>query len=169
MSPILTNKDSLYKKMNLQDYGTIEIEDYMSENYSVVRSWILPNLMEVFSKNEHVAFPQKIFEEGLVNERKENDIIEHNRIAIATSHEKADYTEVRQVLDYIMKCIGLHHDIEETEHNSFIEGRVGRVIVKGKKVAYIGELNPQALTNWGIKMPVAALELNLSELFGVLK
>ncbi|MEK6828180.1 MAG: phenylalanine--tRNA ligase subunit beta, partial [Nanoarchaeota archaeon] len=126
MSPILTNKDFLYKKMNIEDFGTIEIEDYMSETYSVVRSWILPNLMEVFSKNKHVAFPQKIFEEGILNTRKGDNIIECSRIAIATSHEKADYTEIRQVLDYIMRCFGLHYDIEEAEHGSFIDGRVGR-------------------------------------------
>ena len=169
MSPILTNKDFLYKKMTIEDFGTIEIEDYMSETYSVVRSWVLPNLMEVFSKNKHVEFPQKIFEEGLINARKGDHIIEFNRIAIATSHENTNYTEVRQVLDFIMKCFGLTYDIEEAEHSSFIEGRCGRAIVKGKKVAYLGEINPIVLTNWGLEMPVAALELNLSELFEVME
>ena len=167
MSPILTNKDFLYKKMKLDDFGTIEIDDCMSETYSVVRSWILPNLMEVFSKNQHVEFPQKIFEEGLINTRKGENIIEFNRIAVATSHEKTDYTEIRQILDYIMKCFGLHYDIEEAEHSSFIEGRCGRAIVKGKKVAYLGEINPEVLSNWGLEMPVAAFELNLTELFEV--
>ena len=169
MSPILTNKDFLYKKMNIEDFGTIEIEDYMSETYSVVRSWILPNLIDIFSKNKHVAFPQKIFEEGILNTRKGDNIIECSRIAIATSHEKADYTEIRQVLDYIMRCFGLHYDIEEAEHGSFIDGRVGRAIVKGKKVAYLGELNPAVLAEWGLEMPVAALELNLSELWEVVE
>lgn len=165
MSPILTNKDFLYKKMNIEDFGTIEIEEYMSETYSVVRSWVLPNLMEVFSKNKHVDFPQMIFEEGLVNARKGERIEEFERIAIATSHEKANYTEIRQVLDCVMRLLGVHYDIEETEHNSFIEGRVGRAIVKGRKIAYLGEINPEVLTRWGLEMPVAALELNLTELF----
>lgn len=170
MSPILTNKDFIYKKMNIEDFGTIEIEDYMSETYSVVRGWILPNLMEVFSKNKHISFPQKkIFEEGLVNTRKEDNIVEYSRIAIASSHENANYTEIRQVLDYIMKCFGLDCDIEETEHGSFIEGRVGRAIVKGIKVAYLGEIHPSVLVAWGLEMPVAALELNLSEMFEILE
>ena len=106
-----------------------------------------------------------IFEEGIVNERKNDRIEEFERIAVAVSHEKANYTEVRQVLDCIMSLLGLHYDIEETEHGSFIEGRAGRAIVKGKKVAYLGEVSPQVLENWGLEMPVAALELNLTELF----
>ncbi len=169
MSPILTNKNFLYEKMNIEHLETIEIEDFMSETYSVVRSWVLPNLMEVFSRNKHVEFPQRIFEEGLVNIRKDEDVIEYNRIAIATSNDKANYTEIRQVLDYLLGCFGLNYYIEEAEHNSFIDGRCGRVILKDKKIAYLGEISPIVLSNWGLEMPVAALELNLSELFEVVE
>ena len=169
VSAVLTNKDYLYRKMNIEDSGTIEIDDYMSETYSAVRSWVLPNLMEVFSKNKHVTFPQKIFEEGLANSLKGEKIEEFNRIAVAVSNEDTNYTEIRQVLDSIMKLLGLHYDIEEADHNSFIEGRAGRAIVKGKKVAYLGEINPEVLSRWGLEMPVAALELNLSELFEVIE
>ena len=169
MSPVLTNRHFLYEKMSIEDTGAIEIEDYMSETYSAIRSWILPNLMEVFSKNKHVEFPQKIFEEGLANTRKGDKIMEFNRIAVATSHEKSDYTEIRQVLDFIMKCFGLSYDIEEAEHGSFIDGRCGRAFVHGKKVAYLGEISPQVLENWGLEMPVAALELNLSDLFEIVE
>ena len=73
------------------------------------------------------------------------------------------------MLDCIMRLLGLKYDIEEAEHNSFIEGRVGRAIVKGRKVAYLGEVHPQVLENWGLEMPVAALELNLSELFEIIE
>src|SRR3989338_7733358 len=112
MSAILTNKDFLYKKMSIGDFG---------------------------------------------------------RIAIASSHENSNYTEMRQVLDYIMKCFGLKCDIEEAEHGSFIEGRCARAIVHGKKIAYLGEINPQVLENWNLDMPVAAMELNLSEMFEVVE
>ncbi len=169
MSAVLTNKDFLYGKMNADDVGTVEIEEYMSETYSAVRSWVLPNLMEVFSKNKHVEFPQKIFEEGIVNVRKSEEIAEFSRIAVASSHENANYTEMRQVLDYILKCFGLNCDIEEAEHGSFIDGRCGRAVVKGKKIAYLGEINPKVLENWNLDMPVAALELNLTELFGIIE
>ena len=168
MSPILTNKNLLYKKMNILDVGTIEIEDYMSETYSAVRSWILPDLMDIFSSNKHVEFPQKIFEEGLVNARKEEEILECSRIAIASSHENTNYTEMRQILDYLLKCFGLSCDIEEAEHNSFIDGRCARAIVKGKKIAYLGEIHPAVLSNWNLEMPVAAMEINLTELFGII-
>tara|TARA_Y100000310_G_scaffold262992_1_gene272870 strand:- start:2196 stop:3863 length:1668 start_codon:yes stop_codon:yes gene_type:complete len=165
MSPMLTNLKSLYDLMNIKDFGTVEIEDYMSENYSVVRSWILPQLLELMSKNKHQPFPQKIFEEGIINSRKGDKIHDFHRIALATSHEKADYTSIRQALDLILNSFQIKYTIEETEHLSFIPGRVGRLIVNNKKVGYIGEIAPIVLQNWGLEMPVSAAELNLTELF----
>ena len=165
LSPILINKIILYDKMNIKDFGTVEITNFMSETYSCVRTWILPVLMEFLSKNKHVSYPQKAFEQGLITVRKGNDVIDYERVAIVSVNEKADYTEIRQVLDNLLRMLGIEYTIEETEHNSFIPGRVGRVIVKDKKVAYIGEISPPVLNNFSLEMPVVALELNLSDLF----
>ncbi|MBW2974289.1 phenylalanine--tRNA ligase subunit beta [Candidatus Woesearchaeota archaeon] len=167
-SPILANKKTLYDKMDTKDSGTIEISNPMSETYSAVRTWILPILMDFLSKNRHVEYPQKVFEQGIVTVRKKDDVIDYERVAVVSANEKADYTEIRQVLDYILRMLNAEYTIEETEHTSFIEGRVGRVVVKGKKVAYIGEINPKVLSGYGLEVPVVGLELNLSELFEVL-
>ncbi len=163
MSPILSNKDFLTKKMNCNE-EIVEIENFISETYSAVRSWLLPVLLECLSKNKHVEYPQKVFEQGLVSARKET-IVDYERIALVSVHEKADYTDIKQALDYILRMVGVNYEIVEVEHSSFIPGRVGRVIVNGKKVAYIGEINPIVLSNWGISVPVAGFELNLSGLF----
>ncbi len=167
MSPILTNKSILYNNMNIADFGTVEIDNFMSETYSVVRSWLLPLLMDVLSKNKHVEYPQKIFEQGLVTVREGENIVDHERIAVVSANEKADYTEVKQVLDYLLRMLNIEYTIEEVEHDSFIKGRVGRVVVNGKKVAFIGEISPKVLVNLGIEIPVVGFELNLSELFEV--
>jgi len=41
--------------------------------------------------------------------------------------------------------------------------------VNGKKIAYIGEINPAVLTQWELEVPVTAFELNLTELHGIIK
>ncbi len=72
-------------------------------------------------------------------------------------------------MDGFFDALDVDYKIEETEHPSFIEGRVGRVSVKNKKLAYIGEINPAVLTKWGLTMPVTTLEINLTELFEFIK
>ena len=168
-SPMLSNKNLLYNKMNIKDFGTIELSNAMSETYSCLRSWLLPILMEVLSKNKHVEYPQKIFEHGTVTLKKGEEVIDFERIAVLSANEKADYTEMRQILDNILKMMGIEYTIEETDHGSFMPGRAARVIVNGKKVAYIGEISPIVLKNFNLEIPIVGLELNLTDLFGVYK
>ncbi len=165
MSAILSSKEILFEKMNTEEYGIVELKEYVSERHSVVRSWIMPVLMDMLSKNKNVEYPQRVFEEGLVSVNKKGRINDYHRIAAVSAHAEADYTEARQLMDFIMRSFRINYVIEETEHGSFIPGRVGRVIVDGKKVAYIGELNPKVLKNFDLNMPVCGFELNLTDLF----
>ncbi len=166
----LTNKEFQCKKMNVE-MQLIELANSISSDYNVLRAWILPSSMEILNNNKHHEYPQKIFTIGTIfkkNNKFETNIEENERLAVAITSEKTDYTEIRQILDYLFRSLDLKYEIIETEHNSFINGRVGRVITNGKKVAYIGEINPAVLQNWELEMPVTAFELNLSELYGVI-
>lgn len=165
MSQMLSNKNLLFNKMEIDDFGTIELENPSSENYSVIRTWLIPILMEVLSKNKHVEYPQNIFEQGLVTVKKKGKIIDYERIAAVTISEKANYTKIKQPLDCLMRSLGVNYEIEDTEHKSFIKGRVGRIIVNNKKVGYIGEISPKVIYTFNLEMPVIAFELNITELF----
>ncbi|MBI2129613.1 phenylalanine--tRNA ligase subunit beta [Candidatus Woesearchaeota archaeon] len=169
MSPLLSNKEVLYEKMNIKDFGTVELENYMSENYSAVRSWLLPILMEVLAKNKHIDYPQKIFEQGIVTVRNKEEIKDYERIAVLAAHDKADFTEIKQVFDNVFRCLGLQYVTEDADHSSFIEGRAGRISVNGIAVAYIGELHPAVLSNFNLEMPVVGFELNITDLFEAMK
>jgi phenylalanyl-tRNA synthetase beta chain len=169
MSPILSSKEVLYNKMNLKDFGTVEIKAYMSESYSVVRTWLIPILMDCLSKNKHVEYPQKIFEQGLVTVKKGEWVIDYERLAYVSANEKADYTEAKQALDYLLRMLNVQYEIEEVDHDTFIPGRVGRVIVDGKKVGFIGEIIPIVLDNCGLEMPAVAFEINLTEIYKVIQ
>ena len=92
---------------------------------------------------------------------------DYERVAVVLCSEKSDFTKIKKVLNALFLALGLEYKIEEAAHGSFIEGRVGRVSVAGKKVAYIGEMHPSVLQNFGIEAPVAALEINLTELFSL--
>jgi phenylalanyl-tRNA synthetase beta subunit len=68
----------------------------------------------------------------------------------------------------IAEALNIKYELTDTEHGSLIRGRNARVIVNGAKIAYIGEVHPQVLSNWTIDMPVAILEMNVTELFRLL-
>ncbi len=169
LSAVLTNKQIIYDKMCCPDTGTVEIKEYMSESYSCVRTWLIPILMDVLSKNKHHVYPQRIFEQGLVTVRKGKETEDYERIAALLCGSDIDYTAIRQVADALLNALGVEYAVEETEHPSFIAGRVARITIKGKGVAYLGEIHPKALGNFDIQLPVAAFELNLTDLMALQK
>ncbi|HYD03254.1 MAG TPA: phenylalanine--tRNA ligase subunit beta [Alphaproteobacteria bacterium] len=163
----LTNKDAQSRLMNY-NVEVAELENSVTQNYDVLRAWITPCLMETLKSNKHYDYPQNIFEVGTVfklDSSMDIGVSENDRLAIGLCGNDANFTKIKQVLDVIMDALSLKYEITDTEHSSFIKGRTGRVLVNGAKIAYIGEIHPQVLSNWSIEMPVAVLELNLTELF----
>ncbi len=167
----LTNKESLTAQMGVNiDY--IELANANNRDFNVLRSWMLPSLLHVLKNNKHHEFPQKIFEIGTIFKRdpkEETGVKEMERLAVVISNSKADYTEIRQVIDSIFKSLDVGYSISEIDHGSFIPGRVARLAVNGRGVAYLGEINPAVLENLTIEMPCAGFELNLTDLFKLIK
>lgn len=163
-SAILSNKELLYDKVNVPDFGTIEIENYMSLTYSCVRSWILPLLLDVLAKNKHVDYPQKVFEQGPVT-LLAKEPRDENHIAAATAHSTATFTEMKQAVEATLRSAGVSYTFEEFELSCFIPGRAAKVLVNKKQIGYLGEIHPAVLEKFGLFVPVAACEINLSALF----
>jgi phenylalanyl-tRNA synthetase beta chain len=155
----LAKKDDQTKNMNIK-MGLVEIENALNEEYNVLRKWMIPSLLDVLKSNRHYEVPQKIFEAGTVFTPKEKV-----RLGLLLTHASADYTEVRQILDALFNSLGIEGEYKSTVHDSFIPGRIARVSVKGRDVAYVGEVHPEVLNNFELENPVVGFELNLSELF----
>lgn len=168
MSAVMSNKELLYKKMGINDFGAVEISNPMTASHACVRTWLLPVLMDILSKNRHVEYPQRIFEQGLVSVLKKGQVMEFERLACVSAHNNTDFTEIKQTLDSLLSVLGVSYKIMPVEHGSFVPGRCGRVVVNGKEVAYVGEIHPKVLENFGMLVPVSGFELNLTELFEII-
>jgi phenylalanyl-tRNA synthetase beta chain len=163
----ITNKKNQEVLMNTK-IKLIELENALSTDYNCLRAWVIPSQLEVLSHNKHNEYPQNIFTIGTIfkgNQEKNTGIEENERLCVAICEENVDFTKIKQVFDLLFRMIDAKYEIEPTEHDSFISGRVGRVSVKGKKIAYIGEINPEVLANWKLEMPVGMFELNITELY----
>ena len=161
---ILTNNDLLYTKMNMAKKASIEIENYSSKKYNVVRSWILPLLMEILSKSKHADYPQHIFEQGPVAYREGQRIIEKESLVALTTHATANFSSAKQVLEAMLRGFGLQITLKEKTHPSFIEGRCATIIIQKKEIGYIGELHPIVLEHFGIAMPIACFTIDCEAL-----
>ena len=164
----LTTKKNI-KKMHFNHKDFIELEDSKTER-DVLRMDMLTNLLQTLSENSDAGYPQKIFEMGTVFSRDESPnsetgITEKENLAIALIDEQINFTELKQILDYLFKMLDKTYTIENTDNSNYIIGRCGKIIVDGKDIGFIGEVAPRVLKNWKLKMPTVALEIEMEKLF----
>jgi phenylalanyl-tRNA synthetase beta chain len=158
----LTTKKNV-KRMHYEFNEFIEVEDSKTER-DVLRIDLLTNLLQIASENSDASYPQKVFEMGTVFARDENSdtgVFEKERLAIALADENIRFTEMKQILDYLFKMLGVEYSIEAVDNSNYIIGRCGKIIVEGKEVGLVGEIAPRVLKNWKIKMPVVACEMGI--------
>jgi len=160
----LTTKETQYKILGFKEYkDMIETINSKTEN-NILRNSLLAQSIKILSENSDATYPQRIFEIGKVfssNEKSETGIEEKENLCITLCSEKANFTEIKQILDYLSRMLDFKYEIRETEHPAFISGRCGEVIINKKPAGILGEIAPFVLKNSKIKMPVASLELNI--------
>ncbi|MBI3334737.1 phenylalanine--tRNA ligase subunit beta [Candidatus Pacearchaeota archaeon] len=143
----------------------IEVENAKTE-YKLLRPNLLIPALRIFAENKDNEYPQRLFEIGTVfiqdARKSETGIAEENHLLVATS--AGNFTEVKQILDYLSRMLGLSYTLTQTVHPGFIEGRTGAITFNNKRIGIIGELHPELLRASNHKMPTAVFELNLDEL-----
>ncbi len=159
----LSSDDDQFRKMNIGEKDHIRLGSSTEKTINMVRCWLMPELIKFLSNNRSKSYPQKIFEiNDVVVPNNEKDNLSENlkKISCVSAHPSASFTEIKQILEYVMNSFNIKYSLEESASGSFISGRQAEVFVEGKKVGIFGEINPLVLQNWGIEMPMVALELN---------
>jgi len=164
----LTTAENLNEKMFLEN-KLIPLKNALGE-HNHLRNVILPSLLLNLKDNQHHEYPQNIFEIGRTfnHGKTETGVKETEKLAVVLCHEKTDFTEIKQALTALMDSLGLEVSIKETEHPSYIIGRVGEIIVNDLSLGFIGELSPEVLNKWDLMVPVVSFELELEKVFDLI-
>lgn len=172
---MLTNETTHFTNFN-REAGTdhIVIQNPASSEQSMVRSEVLPGLMEILSGNTHNQLPQRIFEVGdvsLISPEAETGAIERKHLGAAYVGPRAGYADVRSSSKAILNNLGLDFFLVPVEREYLISGRGAAIMAEAKKpsspeksveIGTLGELHPSVLENFKIVNPVSFFELDLS-------
>jgi len=159
----LTSEKLLYGRMGREPSpDVLPVAKPITEDQSVVRTHILPLLMETLEINRHRELPQRIFATGDVI-RGETTM---QTVAAVSIHAAADFSEAYATMDALCRECGLRAEFAESADPAFIDGRRGDVVVNGKIVGVFGEIHPEVLAAFSLEHPVAALELDLTAVPG---
>ncbi len=152
----LTSEKVHYNNMlRSPNHKATPLKHPISEDQTMVRTTILPNLMEILSLNQHRELPQRIFEVGdvVVNG------ITTQHLAAVSIHPASNFTEIRGVVDAVMRERRLEYNIIGTDDPAFLKGRRAALLVGGDEIGTLGEIHPDVLTNFGLQQPTVGFEL----------
>jgi phenylalanyl-tRNA synthetase beta chain len=167
---MMSNREKLFERMNMPEEPLAETENPKMEGYRVLRNSLLPSLMEVLGTNTHHPYPQNLYEIDdviLIDKNADTGSRVSRRLAIVLCHGKANFSETKSVMKCILENLKTTADLEALELPCFIQGRQFAAISEGRKLCWGGEIRPEVIENWGLEMPVAALEMDVDLLFDI--
>jgi len=157
----LSGRADQYVRMHREELDKLtEVKNPRSIDHSILRTSLLPELMAILRKNKHRDLPQRIFEVGEVVVDLQNS----GRIAGASIHSKASFTEMKSTVEALLRSIGIVLRITPAEDSSFIKGRCAAIVINDEVVGTFGEMQPEVITAFELGYPVVAFEMEIAPL-----
>ena len=159
----LSSKRVLYDMTNRDSKNIISVLDSKSQEHTILRDSILPGLIENLSRNIHESYPQKMFETGGIF-NLDNPISEKTNLSAISAHKDANFTEIKSVLQTVLKIgFGIEIQTKTAVNSSFEDGHCANIIFNGNTIGIIGEINSKIIDNYKIRVPVVGFEISLSD------
>ena len=164
----LTDRASQQEKMGLGSLQLVEVANPSSTHFTCLRGWLLPSLMAFLGNNTHALYPQRIFEVGdcvVFDAETQTGVRDVRKLAAVIAHSTASFSELKAIVETFFRSLGIKLELEESEHPSFLAGRVADLSLNGRRVGMAGEMSPRVLEKWGVANPVTGFEVDLDSIF----
>lgn len=162
--------------------NALKIQNPLSEERSVMRTMLLPCLLEILAKNYNRRVQNgAVFELGRVFiPTGENQQPEERATLAAAAMGRSpaswnqaareyDYYYLKGVLENLFSRLGAGpvNFLSETADPSYHPGKTAFIETGGTRLGVIGELHPDVLENYDLPEKVVAFELDLGQLIAV--
>ncbi|OPX86678.1 MAG: Phenylalanine--tRNA ligase beta subunit [Pelotomaculum sp. PtaB.Bin104] len=161
--------------------NTVKIQNPLSEEHSVMRTMLLPGLLEVLAKNASRRVQNgAIFELGKLFTPAAAGAAEECTVLAAaamgrvdggwkTPARELDFYFIKGVVENLFQVLGTAAAVfqPETTNPSFHPGRTASIEAGGRRLGLIGELHPDVLEKYDLPERVVAFEIELEALLAV--
>lgn len=162
-----------YNKINLPEDSLqrqyVALMNPLGEDYSVMRTTLIPNMMDVLTRNYNYGVVKGwAFEIGNLfkpTSMPVQSLPKEFKTLCIGMYGNVDYFDIKGIMDTMLSRLGIH-DTEytrEERHNTFHPGRTANIIKNNHLLGTIGEIHPDVRENYGIKERVYLAEINLEE------
>lgn len=161
---------SLFDKLDLPEDDirreAVELINPLGEEFSVMRTTMMGNTLDVFAKNQnHNVDSMLAMEIGNIFSKdltKDNLPTEWERLSIGGYGKDIDFYYLKESIEKSLHTLGIDSiDIRREENNGlFHPGRCGILSINGEDLGIIGEVHPTIMKNFDLKQRVVLGELD---------
>ena len=167
------NKINLEADNNLRK--TVKINNPVTEEHTVMRTTLLPSLLENIALNVNRGVENvNVFELNTVFMPQKGNVLPKEELKLSAAVMKENLDDVWNlnapgffylkgiIEDYFSKLGIKNVEFTRTEFSSLHPGRTAEVIIGGKSIGYLGELHPDVQANYDLSKRVTVCELDFS-------
>ncbi|HRW12002.1 MAG TPA: phenylalanine--tRNA ligase subunit beta [Syntrophomonas sp.] len=158
---------------------TVQVANPLSEEQSVMRTMLLPGLLETVSrnlarKNSNLAF----FELGKVYFPEKGEQLPREELKLGAvvagrlesnwlkQNVEMDFFYLKGILENFLSQLGIENtQFKDVVLDAYHPGRCARILCQGQELGVIGEVHPLVRQNFDLKPRVCAFELDVDRLF----
>ncbi len=176
VSPSGADKICLSENSFKRDF--VKLLNPLGDETSVMRTTMLPNMMEVLSRNINRSVPAGSFYEmgqvfyGQLGEEQSVLPLEVTELVMGMFGEKNDFFTMKGMIIHLCNRLGIEgfNFQREVNHPTFHPGRCANVFVADQLLGTFGEVHPLAAENYDMGSERAVLaEINGDKLLGLAK
>ena len=159
---------SIIKKSKMNTQNTVKILNPLGEEFSIMRKSLIPNIIEVLSKNLNYKNEDLlVYELGNTFHTVENYEVplEKKRLVIG-SYGKYDFYYIKDVIINLFNVLNIKN-IEFIKNNCidyFHPGVCANILANGEKVGEIGQISYDVCKNFSIKKNIFVCEIDIEKI-----
>lgn len=143
----------------------VKILNPLGEEFSVMRTTLLGNILDVISRNQNRNIEaMKAYEIGNTFSKKlDKDKIPTEGLKLVMAlYGKDDFYYFKESLEKVLRAAGIHDFSfkRETENTIYHPGRCANIYIGGDYLGTFGEIHPQVMKNFAIKDRTVAGEFD---------
>ena len=146
----------------------VKIMNPLGEETSVMRTTLIPNMLDVISTNiSHKVEEVSAFECGNTFIPQEGLPIETKKYCVGMYGKEVDFFVLKGVIESVLNNVGLKgYEIEpETTNLTFHPGRCAKIVYNNIYIGTFGELHPNVIENYNLGQRVYVAEINIDTVF----
>ena len=177
---ILVSFKENFKQLQREDDGScVTIAKPRPEEFSVVRTTLIPGLLKTMEANKAMNLPVDIFECGDVvvkDPTRDTGARNNRRLAALHCGATSGFEEMHSLVDRLMQQNNVVfkgeerkddkrkvYEIHNSEDPTFFPKRRADILIDGEKVGVFGIVHPGVLENFNLTYPCSIMELNLEK------